>query len=89
MLFVDRDEYLVQVPFLAEAHLVRGDKVYIPDDLSTGTLENISHLHEHATYRDRLFVTIDTVLHDDETLELVGTCNIVVYLAAAGGVSIS
>jgi UDP-glucose 4-epimerase len=71
---------------LAEAYLARGDEVYILDDLSTGTLENIRHLQEHETYGGRLFVTIDTVLHDDKTLELVGTCDIVVHLAAAVGV---
>ena len=71
---------------LAEAYLARGDEVYILDDLSTGTLENIRHLQEHETYGRRLFVTIDTVLHNDETLELVGTCDIVVHLAAAVGV---
>ncbi len=29
---------------LAEKYLDRGDDVYIIDDLSTGTLENIKHL---------------------------------------------
>jgi len=71
---------------LAEAYLARGDEVYILDDLSTGTLENIRHLQEHETYKERLFVTVDTVLHNDKTLELVGTCDIVVHLAAAVGV---
>jgi UDP-glucose 4-epimerase len=71
---------------LAEAYLERGDEVYLLDDLSTGTLENIRHLQEHEPYRERLFVTIDTVLHDDTTQQLVGTCDIVVHLAAAVGV---
>jgi UDP-glucose 4-epimerase len=71
---------------LAEAYLERGDEVYILDDLSTGTLENIRHLQEHEPYRERLFVTIDNVLHDDTTQQLVGTCDIVVHLAAAVGV---
>jgi len=71
---------------LAEIYLRRGDEVYILDDLSTGTLENIRHLQEHETYRERLFVTADTVLHYDKTLELVGTCDTVVHLAAAVGV---
>ena len=29
---------------LAEAHLNKGDDVYIIDDLSTGSMENIKHL---------------------------------------------
>jgi UDP-glucose 4-epimerase len=35
---------------LAEACLDRRDEVYIIDDLSTGTLDNIKHLQEHASY---------------------------------------
>ena len=71
---------------LAEAYLRRGDEVYIIDDLSTGTLENIRHLQEHETYKERFFVTVDTVLHYDKVVELVGTCDAVVHLAAAVGV---
>ena len=71
---------------LTEAYLKRGDEVYIIDDLSTSTLENLCPLQEHATYRERLFVTVDTVLHYDKVLELVGTCDTVVHLAAAVGV---
>ena len=71
---------------LAERYLERGDDVYIVDDLSTGTLENVKHLQEIQSYRDRLFVTVDTILNHDIMLELVGTCDIVVHLAAAVGV---
>src|SRR5215471_3666845 len=71
---------------LAEAYLRRGDEVYILDDLSTGTMENIRHLQEHETYKERFFVTVDSVLHYDKTLKLVGMCDTVVHLAAAVGV---
>src|SRR5262245_42604772 len=71
---------------LAEAYLDRGDEVYIIDDLSTGTLANITPLQEHHKHRERLFVTIDTVLNRDKMLELVGTCDMVAHLAAAVGV---
>ena len=71
---------------LAEAYLRRGDEVYIIDDLSTGTLENIRHLQEHETYKERFFVIVDSVLHYDKVVELVGTCDAVVHLAAAVGV---
>ena len=71
---------------LVEACLARGNEVYIIDDLSTGALDNIKHLQESETYREQLFVTIDTVLHYDTMLELVGTCDLVVHLAAAVGV---
>lgn len=56
------------------------------DDLSTGTLENIRHLQEHAGHKERLFVTIDTVLNHDKLSELVDTCDQVFHLAAAVGV---
>lgn len=71
---------------LAEAYLDQGDDVYIIDDLSTGTLDNLRHLKEDRRYADRLFVTVDTVLNHDTTLELVGTCDVVFHLAAAVGV---
>jgi UDP-glucose 4-epimerase len=71
---------------LAEAYLKRGDEVYIIDDLSTGSLNNINNLKENARYRQRLFVHIDTILNRDTLLELVGTCDLVHHLAAAVGV---
>ena len=71
---------------VAEAYLDRGDEVYIIDDLSTGTLDNLKHLREHPEYKTRLCITIDTVLNYDKVLELVDTCDVVVHLAAAVGV---
>jgi len=71
---------------LAESFLQRGDDVYIIDDLSTGSLDNISHLQDHKIYQDRFFVTIDTVLNIKIMLELIGTCDVVFHLAAAVGV---
>ncbi|MGD8836905.1 MAG: GDP-mannose 4,6-dehydratase, partial [Desulfobacteraceae bacterium] len=71
---------------LAEAHLEKGDEVYIIDDLSTGSLDNINHLKENISYQKRLFVHIDTILNRDIMMELVGTCDLVYHLAAAVGV---
>ena len=71
---------------LAEAYLDHGDEVYIIDNISTGTQDNIKHLQQHYEHSERLFVTIDTVLNYDKMLELIGTCDIVVHLAAAVGV---
>ncbi len=45
---------------LAEALLERGDKVYVLDDLSTGSIENIEHLKGNAGFN----YTIDTVLNE-------------------------
>jgi UDP-glucose 4-epimerase len=71
---------------LAEAYLDNGDEVYIIDDLSTGSLDNINHLKEKGIYQKRLFVHVDTILNRDIMLELVGTCDVVHHLAAAVGV---
>lgn len=71
---------------LAETYLNLGDEVYIIDDLSTGTLENIKHLQEGEKHKKKLFVTINTILNHDVMLELVGTCDVVIHMAAAVGV---
>jgi nucleoside-diphosphate-sugar epimerase len=71
---------------LAEAYLNRDDEVYVIDDLSTGSEENLKHLKENAAFQDRLFVYIDTILNEPIMLELIGTCDVVFHLAAAVGV---
>ncbi|MCG6910833.1 MAG: GDP-mannose 4,6-dehydratase, partial [Deltaproteobacteria bacterium] len=71
---------------LAEAHLANGDDVYIIDDLSTGSLDNIKHLQDDSRFEKSLFVNINTILHHDIMLELVGTCDLVYHMAAAVGV---
>jgi UDP-glucose 4-epimerase len=71
---------------LAQAYLENGDEVYIIDDLSTGSLDNINPLKQDPGFRKRLFVHIDTILNRDLLMELVGTCDVVHHLAAAVGV---
>ena len=71
---------------LAEEYLTKGHEVYVIDDLSTGSIENIRHLQEYPPYKDRFFVNINTILHHDLMLELVGICDVVFHLAAAVGV---
>ncbi len=71
---------------LAEAYLEKGDEVYIIDDLSTGSLDNIKLLRENKVFGHRLFVTIDTIMNKDAMTELVGICDVVFHLAAAVGV---
>jgi len=67
---------------LADRLVARGDEVYVIDDLSTGSKDNVAQLAGksgfHATY--------DTILNRDLMLELVGTCDAVLHLAAAVGV---
>jgi len=71
---------------LAENYLRLGHEVYIIDDLSTGTLNNIKHLQEDKNLKNRFFVSIETILNDNALLELVGICDVVIHMAAAVGV---
>jgi UDP-glucose 4-epimerase len=67
---------------LAEALLERGDEVYVLDDLSTGSIENIEALKGARGFH----YTIDTVMNEPSTAELVDRVEVVVHLAAAVGV---
>jgi dTDP-D-glucose 4,6-dehydratase len=68
------------------SHLERGDDVYIIDDLSTGSMDNIRFLQEDPRYKNKIFVHINTILNHDMMLELTGICDVVYHLAAAVGV---
>jgi UDP-glucose 4-epimerase len=68
--------------YLAEAYLARGDEVYVIDDLSTGSLDNIRRFRTNPLFH---FVQ-DTILNRDAMLELTGICDVVAHLAAAVGV---
>lgn len=72
--------------YLSEAYLAQGHEVYIIDNLSTGSLKNIEHLKRNPQFAERFFVTVDSILNESVMLELVGTCDVVVHLAAAVGV---
>jgi UDP-glucose 4-epimerase len=67
---------------LAEHLLTLGDEVFVLDDLSTGSIENIRHLKSHL----RFHYTIDTVTNVPVLSELVDECDVIVHLAAAVGV---
>ena len=67
---------------LSDAYLQRHDEVYIIDDLSTGTIDNIQHLKGQP----RFHYTIDTVHNQPVTAELVDQCDVIFHLAAAVGV---
>src|SRR6476661_3339003 len=69
---------------LTEALLERGDEVFILDNLSTGSIENVVHLKSNP----RFHYTIDTVSNEPVLAELVDRCDIVVHLAAAVGVKL-
>lgn len=67
---------------LADALIGRGDEVFIIDDLSTGSIENIGHLKSNR----RFHYTIDSVHNYPVLAELVDQCDVVFHLAAAVGV---
>lgn len=69
---------------LSDAYLQRGDEVFIIDDLSTGSIENIRHLKDHPGFH----YTIDNVANQPVTAELVDQCDVIFHLAAAVGVKL-
>lgn len=69
---------------LAEELLRKGEEVYIIDDLSTGSIENIEHLKGEENFH----YTIDTVNNEPLLAELIDRCDVVYHLAAAVGVKL-
>ena len=67
---------------LAEELLRQGEEVYIIDNLSTGSIENIDHLTRHPGFH----YSIDTINNEPLLAELIDRCDTVYHLAAAVGV---
>ena len=67
---------------LAEALLARGDDVFILDDLSTGSVENVRHLKSSP----RFHYVFDSLQNRHLLAELVDESDVVFHLAAAVGV---
>jgi UDP-glucose 4-epimerase len=67
---------------LAESLLDDGWDVWVLDDLSTGSLDNVAHLRD----RDGFHLIVDSVLQWTVVNELVYRCDVVYHLAAAVGV---
>ena len=67
---------------LAEALIARGDTVYVLDNLSTGSIENIEHLKTDR----RFHYAIDSVINEPVCAELIDRVDVVFHLAAAVGV---
>ncbi|MGQ9604103.1 MAG: GDP-mannose 4,6-dehydratase [bacterium] len=68
---------------LVEKLLRTGYKVHVLDDLSTGSLDNVSHLRDNRDFD----LTIGTVLNKDIVQSLVEKSDVVFHLAAAVGVN--
>jgi UDP-glucose 4-epimerase len=69
---------------LAQELLRRDEEVYVLDDLSTGSIENIEHLKPNA----RFHYTLDSVHNEPVLAELIDRCDVVYHLAAAVGVKL-
>ncbi|MFA6564537.1 MAG: GDP-mannose 4,6-dehydratase [Verrucomicrobiia bacterium] len=69
---------------LAEALLVRGDKVAVLDNLSTGSMQNIAGLKKQPGFE----YVVDDVLNQRLLAEMVDDADVVYHLAAAVGVKL-
>ncbi|MCK4353459.1 GDP-mannose 4,6-dehydratase [candidate division WOR-3 bacterium] len=69
---------------LAEKLLKRGDEITIIDNLSTGSINNISHLMHNPSFD----YVIDTIMNQGLMSWLIRKCDIVYHLAAAVGVKL-
>ena len=67
---------------LSELLLEQGHEVFVLDNLSTGSIENIAHLKGHPAFH----YTIDSVENEPLLAELVDQGDVVFHLAAAVGV---
>src|ERR1700723_2946190 len=67
---------------LSEALIARGEEVFVLDDLSTGSVENIRHLKSSK----RFHYIFDSIMNKHLLAELVDECDVIFHLAAAVGV---
>ncbi len=67
---------------LAESLLADDWEVFVLDDLSTGSMDNIGHLRDRRDFH----LVVDSVLSPAVVNELVYKCDVVYHLAAAVGV---
>lgn len=67
---------------LSEALLADGHEVFVLDNLSTGSIDNIEHLKSDR----RFHYTIDSVSNEPLLAEMIDRCDVVFHLAAAVGV---
>ncbi len=66
---------------LSELLLDQGTEVWVLDDLSTGSLDNVAHLRDRAGFH----LVVDTMLSSTVVNELVNKVDVVYHLAAAVG----
>jgi len=69
---------------LADCLLRKGEEVFVVDNLSTGSLENIEHLQ----WNPQLHFELDTIFHKKVVDRLISRCDQIYHLAAAVGVKL-
>jgi UDP-glucose 4-epimerase len=69
---------------LAELLLAAGSEVWVLDDVSTGSEQNVAHLTE----REDFHLVVESVLSPAVVSELVHKCDVVYHLAAVVGVQL-
>ena len=69
---------------LAEKLLDENNEVFVVDDLSTGSIENIEHLKENKDFH----YVLDTIFNQSTLRELTDKCDIIYHNAAAVGVQL-
>src|SRR5260370_39345258 len=67
---------------LAERLVERGDRVFVIDDLSTGSLKNIEHLKPNPNFQ----YFLESITNQRLMAELVDATDVIYHLAAAVGV---
>lgn len=68
--------------YLCEELLSQGHEVFILDDLSTGSKDNIKHLQESNKFHP----TFDSIMNAAVLSEMIDQCDMIFHLAAAVGV---
>src|SRR5256885_4624551 len=69
---------------LSDACIARGDEVFVIDDLSTGSLDNLAQVAGHPSFHFTFGSVQDAALVG----ELVDRCDVIFHLAAAVGVKL-
>jgi UDP-glucose 4-epimerase len=67
---------------LSEALLADGHEVFVLDNLSTGSIDNIEHLKTNPLFH----YSIESVTNEPVLAELIDRCDVIFHLAAAVGV---
>jgi UDP-glucose 4-epimerase len=67
---------------IAEKIILRGDEVFVIDDLSTGSIDNVKEIIDKKNFH----LVIDTILNVNILEELIKKCDFVFHLAAVVGV---